>query len=173
MYLSETIFALGDKFINPICLTNISAPDQPLIYVNKAFRELTHYSNDFLIGRNCRFLQGPKSDKAGVSRIREAIRGHLPICQDLINYKSDGEIFYNRLILMPFKEQNLQYYIGVQNVIHENKFKSMHDLDRMFLEDKVLNPLAIIVGQHMMELPEMEKNLAVTFIRIRDFVDSL
>lgn len=173
MNLSETIFAIGDKFFNPICLTNISMPDQPLIYANEAFKKLTLYSSDFLIGRNCRFLQGPKSDQEGVARIRQAISENVPICQDLINYKSDGEVFYNRLVLLPFKEKDVKFFIGVQNVINKENFKKKHELTRMFLEDKVLNPLAIIVGQHTIELPEMEANLNATFIRLRDFVDWL
>lgn len=173
MYLTQTVIAIGDKFHNPISLSNISAPDQPLIYVNSAFKNLTKYTDDFLIGRNCRFLQGPESDQAGVTRIRAAIKENVPICQDLINYTSEGTIFYNRLVLLPLKEKGIQYFIGVQSVIDKNRFKTSHVSDRMYLEDKVLNPLTIILGQHMMQLPEMEKNLEATFLRIRDFVTSL
>lgn len=173
MYLTETIIALGDKFHNPISLSNISAPDQPLIYVNTAFKDLTKYTDEFLVGRNCRLLQGPESDQAGLKRIKEAIKENVPICQDLINYTSEGTVFYNRLVLLPFKEEGIQYFIGVQSLIDKNMFKTSHESDRMYLEDKVLNPLTIIIGQHMMQLPEMEKNLEATFLRIRDFVTSL
>lgn len=173
MYLSKTIISIGDKFLNPISLTNVSALDQPLVYVNKAFRDMTKYENDFLIGRNCRFLQGVDSDKAAIARVRQAIKENAPICQDLINYTGQDQKFYNRLVLLPFKEGEIQYYIGLQNIIEERQFKSRHSVDRMFLEDKLMNPLSIIVGQHMMALPEMEENLKKTFIRIKEFVNSL
>lgn len=173
MSLSKTIMEIGDKFLNPITMSNINEPDQPLVYTNKSFRELTKYETEFLIGRNCRLLQGPDTDQEGVARIRRAIKDNEPICQDLINYNRHGDKFFNRLVLMPFMEKNIRYFIGLQNSISEQKLKPVHALDRMFLEDKAFNPLAIIVGQHMMKSHEMEANLLTTFIRIRDWIDSL
>lgn len=173
VYLSETIMAIGDKFLNPVCLTNIDQPDQPLFYVNKAFEDLTSYKNSELVGHNCRFLQGPRTDIQGIGRIKQAIKENEPICQDLVNYTRYGKIYINRLVLLPFKEKNVRYYIGVQTTIDEKRFKPKHDIERMYLQDRVLNPLTIIMGQHMMELPEMEKNLTATFVRLRSFVESL
>lgn len=171
--LSQIVTDIGDLFLHPITLSNISGEDQPLIYVNKPFRDLTQFENEEIIGKNCRFLQGPLSDKAAVQRIKDAISVRAPICQDLINYKSNGEMFYNRLVLIPFKEADETYYIGLQHEIDEKSFKPIHVLDRLMLEDKALNPLTVLVSLLMTPTPVLEKNLSDTMIRIRDFVLSL
>lgn len=173
MYLTKTIETIGDHFHQPITLSNVSLPDQPLVYINRPFTELTKYESQDVLGKNCRFLQGRKSDKESVLRIRNAISNKEPICQDLLNYTSTGEEFYNRLVLIPFKEKDSVFFVGLQHHITEKEFKLKHDLDRMFLEDKALNPLTILVSILMHPHPDQEKNISDTIKRIKDFVLSL
>ncbi|KAK9112312.1 hypothetical protein Scep_019831 [Stephania cephalantha] len=73
------------------------------IFASDSFLELTEYTREEILGRNCRFLQGPDTDQGTVSRIRDAIREQREVTVQLINYTKSGE---------PMGE--LQYFIGVQ-----------------------------------------------------------
>ena len=53
--------------------------DYPIIYQNKIFTEMTQYTPQEILGRNCRFLQGPKSSKAVVGEMRKSIHKGEPV----------------------------------------------------------------------------------------------
>jgi len=81
-------------------------PDIPLIYVNDHFVALTGYEPRDVIGRNCRFLQGPQTDSRDIDRIREAIRRAQPLYIELLNYRKDGQPFWNGMLLRPIRSAN-------------------------------------------------------------------
>ena len=85
----------------PIAITDPRQPDNPLIYVNDSFCDLSGFTADELVGRNCRFLQGPDTDRDVVAEIRTAIRAGQPIERDILNYRRDGTRFWNRLAIAP------------------------------------------------------------------------
>ncbi len=170
MKLTHVIHQVGDKFFHPVTLVKASATDQPLIYVNKAFMDETLYNEDQVLGKNCRFLQGALTDVEAVKRIHDAIFNKNPICQDIVNYKSNGEIFYNRLVLIPFREEGEQYVVGLQHVIPKEKFRDLNLVDQMVLGDKTLNPLTVMQGLLKRPNEDLEKNLASNILRLRDFV---
>nr|6QQH_A Chain A, Phototropin-2 [Arabidopsis thaliana]6QQI_A Chain A, Phototropin-2 [Arabidopsis thaliana]6QQJ_A Chain A, Phototropin-2 [Arabidopsis thaliana]6QQK_A Chain A, Phototropin-2 [Arabidopsis thaliana]6QSA_A Chain A, Phototropin-2 [Arabidopsis thaliana]6S45_A Chain A, Phototropin-2 [Arabidopsis thaliana]6S46_A Chain A, Phototropin-2 [Arabidopsis thaliana]8A2V_A Chain A, Phototropin-2 [Arabidopsis thaliana]8A2W_A Chain A, Phototropin-2 [Arabidopsis thaliana]8A2W_B Chain B, Phototropin-2 len=91
-------------------------PDNPIIFASDSFLELTEYSREEILGRNCRFLQGPETDQATVQKIRDAIRDQREITVQLINYTKSGKKFWNLFHLQPMRDQKgeLQYFIGVQ-----------------------------------------------------------
>jgi PAS domain S-box-containing protein len=90
-----------DHSIVGVSIADMRRPDQPLIYVNKAFTLITGYSRDLAVGYNCRFLQGPDTDPNEIQRIREAIASGQPYSGELVNYRLDGTRFWNRLTLYP------------------------------------------------------------------------
>lgn len=100
-----------------ITISDLRLPDNPLIYVNQAFTESTGYSREESIGRNCRYLQGPDTDTEAVANIRTAIAERRPCVVELLNYKSDGTPFWNRLSLTPLRDKSneVTHYIGVQS----------------------------------------------------------
>ena len=106
-----------------IVISNPRSPDNPLIYVNKGFEDLTGYSANEAIGRNCRFLQGEQTKQEDVKKIGDAIRAQRPCEVEILNYKKNGETFWNELQLTPlFDEQGeLEYYIGIQKDITARK----------------------------------------------------
>ncbi|MCY7381964.1 MAG: PAS domain-containing protein, partial [Microcoleus sp. CAN_BIN18] len=57
-----------------IVIADANAPDCPIIYCNSAFERITGYAAGEILGRNCRFLQGPDTDRTTVAKIREALR---------------------------------------------------------------------------------------------------
>lgn len=82
-------------------ITNPTLPDNPIVFCNEAFQRLTGYSREEIVGQNCRFLQGPDTDRAAVARVREAIEREQSVEVDLLNYRKDGSTFWNALYLSP------------------------------------------------------------------------
>ena len=80
-------------------------PDCPLVYVNHAFTVLTGYEASAVVGRNCRFLQGPDTDPATVQRIRDAVAEQRPLTEEIYNYRKDGSGFWNALLVSPVFDQ--------------------------------------------------------------------
>jgi PAS domain S-box-containing protein len=99
-----------------ICLTDPHLEDNPIVFANRAFRELTGYEDDELVGRNCRFLQGPKTDPAPIAAMREAIANEDVVIVELLNYRKDGSTFWNALHLGPIYDETgkLAYFFGSQ-----------------------------------------------------------
>jgi PAS domain S-box-containing protein len=85
----------------PMLITDPHQPDNPIIYVNDAFLKLTGYGRDELMGNNCRFLQGPGTNRDDVTKIRNAIARRESLEIDLLNYRKDGTTFWNRLLVSP------------------------------------------------------------------------
>jgi PAS domain S-box-containing protein len=90
--------------------------DAPIVFVNRAFRWLTGYDEQDIIGRNCRFLQGPGTDPEAVARIRTALANEDVVVVELLNYRKDGTAFWNALHLGPIYDAQgrLIYYFGSQ-----------------------------------------------------------
>lgn len=105
-----------DSCLNGVTLADPDLEDLPLVYANKAFEDITGYSQEETIGRNCRFLQGSDRDQAEVAKLREAIKNKQPVEVTLRNYRKNGELFYNHLKMMPLFDSkgNLLYFLGVQ-----------------------------------------------------------
>nr|AML78301.1 putative LOV domain-containing protein [Jacquinia sp. BC-2016] len=110
--LATTLERIEKNFV----ISDPRLPDNPIIYASDSFLELTEYSREEIIGRNCRFLQGPETDQGTVSKIRDAIREQREITVQLINYTKSGKKFWNLFHLQPMRDQKgeLQYFIGVQ-----------------------------------------------------------
>ena len=84
-----------------MAITDPRRPDNPIIFVNPAFSEMTGYAASEVLGRNCRFLQGAKTDHEAVKTLRRALDEKRDIEVDLLNYKRSGELFHNRLFVSP------------------------------------------------------------------------
>ncbi|MFC1530339.1 SpoIIE family protein phosphatase [Gemmatimonadota bacterium] len=100
-----------------ITISDVRLPDNPLIYANRGFEEITGYSREESIGRNCRFLQGSDTEEESLNEIRSAIAGERPCVVELLNYRKDGTPFWNRLSLTPLKDETglVTHFIGVQS----------------------------------------------------------
>ena len=78
-------------------ITDPSLPDNPIVFASQGFLTLTGYALDQILGRNCRFLQGPETDPAAVEKIRHAINQGVDASVCLLNYRIDGTTFWNQV----------------------------------------------------------------------------
>lgn len=110
--LATTLERIEKNFV----ITDPRLPDNPIIFASDSFLELTEFSREEILGRNCRFLQGPETDQGTVSKIRDAIKEQRACTVQLINYTKSGKKFWNLFHLQPMRDQKgeLQYFIGVQ-----------------------------------------------------------
>jgi len=106
-----------------ITITDMRDPSQPLIFVNAAFECITGYSCEEVIGKNCRFLQGPDRQQPALTELRAALKQGTGCSVTLQNYRKDGTPFWNELVLSPVFEANgtLTHFIGVQTDITRRK----------------------------------------------------
>ncbi|HWA97651.1 MAG TPA: PAS domain S-box protein, partial [Pirellulales bacterium] len=105
-----------------ILITDPTCPDNPITYVSAGFERLTGYAAHEVIGRNCRLLQGPKTDPATVSQLRESMRRGESCSVEILNYRRDGTEFWNELSISPVTEEGrLTHFVGVQNDVTERR----------------------------------------------------
>lgn len=127
-----------EKANDGIVLTDPNLPDHPLVYVSPGFLNLTGYSKEEVLGRNCRFLQGPDTDPESIRKIRDAIAHCRPFVGDIINYNKHGRTWINRLRLEPIFDQQgrLLRYLGVQSDVTEQR-RLEEERNRALEQEKV------------------------------------
>ncbi|PWE52229.1 histidine kinase [Metarhizobium album] len=106
-HVSEDPFAAAFKATRmPMLITDPRQADNPIIFSNRAFSDLSGYSQAELVGQNCRLLQGPETDGEAVSKIRDAVRNERDVAVDILNYRKDGSTFWNALFVSPVRDRH-------------------------------------------------------------------
>lgn len=104
--------------LSPIAMviSNPRIADNPLEVVNAGFLGLTGYTEQDVIGRNCRFLSGAGTESAAIDQLRMSIRERRPALVELTNYRKDGSIFRNGVMVTPLlgQEEELAWFLGSQ-----------------------------------------------------------
>ncbi|XP_039145243.1 LOW QUALITY PROTEIN: phototropin-2-like [Dioscorea cayenensis subsp. rotundata] len=152
--LATTLERIEKNFV----ITDPRLPDNPIIFASDSFLELTEYTREEILGRNCRFLQGPDTDPATVAKIRDAIREQREITVQLINYTKSGKKFWNLFHLQPMRDQTgeLQYFIGVQldGSDHVEPLRNRLSETTEMKSAKVVKATAENVDEAVRELPD-------------------
>ncbi|WP_379964420.1 PAS domain S-box protein [Epilithonimonas sp. UC225_85] len=106
-----------------IIITDNRQPDNPIIYCNKAFEDITGYSHNEIIGHNCRFLQAQDKSQPERQIIKDAVMNGAECKVEIRNYRKNGTLFWNELIISPVKDSDdsVTHFIGVQNDITDRK----------------------------------------------------
>lgn len=147
-----------------VCVTiaDMTAPGAPLSFANQAFLDTTGYAHDEVLGRNCRFLQGPATDPNAVAAMRASIAAGERLRVELLNYRKDGTAFWNALHLSPVfaPDGTVCAYIGIQNDITETRAAREADQHRHKIEalGRMAGGLAHELNnmlQPLLTLPEM------------------
>lgn len=103
-----------NRFPFALSLANAASDEHPLVYVNDHFLHLAGYREREVVGFNCRFLQGPKSNPDTIARLRAGIHGTDYFQEDLINYTKGGTPFWNRILIKKVQSQKHSLFIASQ-----------------------------------------------------------
>ena len=100
----------------PMALSDPNLPDCPVVAANQGFCDLTLYPEHEIVGRNCRFLQGPMTDPAAPPRIRACLAAGQGCIEWILNYRRDGSMFWNLLFISPVRDPDgrVMYFFGNQ-----------------------------------------------------------
>jgi PAS domain S-box-containing protein len=108
-----------------LIMCDLQQPDAPIVYASDSFCELTGYSMNEILGRNCRFLQIPHGktrnpadavksvDKVAIHRMRQAVQTRSELQLEVTNYKKNGKPFTNALSIIPVMPQGSDYRYAV------------------------------------------------------------
>lgn len=100
----------------PFTVSDPRLPDDPLVWVNEAFARLTGYSAADALGRNCRFLQGPGTDRHAARGLLGELQAGRTGAAVLLNYRRDGSPFWNQVVASPVRDADgrITHHVGIQ-----------------------------------------------------------
>ncbi|MBJ6123359.1 PAS domain-containing protein [Sphingomonas mollis] len=138
----------------PMVITDPNQDDNPIVFVNGAFSKLTGFAENEILGRNCRFLQGPDTDREDVARLRDAITRRRSIELELLNYRKDGTTFWNRVLVSPVfdEEGHVTYFFASQ-------FDVTMERERLVNLQRDRDDLEAEIGQRTSDLVQAESRL--------------
>lgn len=134
----------------------ISDRERIIISTNKAFEDITGYHEDEIIGKDCKFLQGPLSDKNTVRNIAIALHEEKDFFGTILNYQKNGTPFWNDLIISPIRnaEGVVTHFVGVTRDITE-RINSEEKIAEKMREIERINELMFDRELKMIELKEV------------------
>ena len=128
-------------------------PDTPIVLANRAFLELTGYSEAEVIGANCRFLQGKDTAPEAVEAIRQGLASDQDYLEvELLNYRKDGSSFWNQLHVSPVHDdagQTVYYFASQKDVTARRRAQELEAIERLLLmavDHRAMNALALVEG---------------------------
>ncbi|WP_375461779.1 histidine kinase dimerization/phosphoacceptor domain -containing protein [uncultured Enterovirga sp.] len=141
-------------------ITDPRQDDNPIVFANDAFLRLTGYGREEVMGRNCRFLQGPETDRAAIGHVRDAIQSDQDISIDLLNYRKDGSFFWNALYLSPVRSSGgeTQFFFASQ----------LDVTDRIELRDRLASENARIEAEVKRRTRDLEEALAAKNVLLHE-----
>lgn len=95
----------GSRFRTGFILTDPSVSDDPVVFINEAFTEITGYPSEEVIGQNLRFMQGEETDMELIEEINKKLRKGMPANAEILHYKKDGTPFWNELVIQPLVDE--------------------------------------------------------------------
>ena len=151
----------------------IDEPGPRIVYVNNAFEKVTGYSSKEVLGKTPRILLGPKTSKAALKRIHDALKKWQPIREELLNYKKNGDEVWISLTIFPIVNESgwFTHWISIQRNITEAKLRELEllsDKEELAIANQELNfqngekekrSAELVIANK--ELNEIEKSLLI------------
>ena len=149
----QILKSCGNIFECSYVIVDYTKDDRPLIYINDSFVELTGFSKEEILNKNCRFLQGQSTNQETISLLSNAIRNGESGWFDILNYKKDGTSFWNRLTLIPIGGEidPVRYYLGIQQDVTLQKEQGLTNSESGSLKragKSLIAPLMNILNAH-------------------------
>ncbi len=119
--LASVVFFAEDSII--ITSKELDPPDPAIIYVNPGFTKMTGYASQEVIGKTPRILQGAKTDRNVIARLRSTLEKGEVFFGQAINYRKDGSEFWNEWHIEPIRNEAgaITHYVAIQRDITERK----------------------------------------------------
>ncbi|WP_187334486.1 PAS domain-containing protein [Novosphingopyxis iocasae] len=135
-----------------MCVTDPRQGDNPIIFANPSFYEMTRYDESDVVGNNCRMLQGEGTDPSHIAKMRDLIRNEKTGVVELLNYRKDGTSFWNAVHIGPIydREGRLVYFYGTQwdvnNVVAARVADQQFRMINRELNHRMKNVFAVIAS---------------------------
>ena len=112
----HSFVSVAETYPACIVISDMAMPGNPMFFVNQEFCRITGYAKHEASGRNCRFLQGPKTEPQSVAVIQDTLRRGVDCHVKITNYRKSGDLFENLLTMRPVHDSNgvYRFCIGVQ-----------------------------------------------------------
>ncbi len=126
-----------------IIITDASGPDNLITYASPGFTILTGYEIKEVLGRNCRFLQGPGTDPASIALLRDAVRDGRSCAVELLNFRKDRSSFWNHVAISPVRDGDgrVTNFVGVQTDVTARR-----QLESQFLQAQKMEAVGRLAG---------------------------
>jgi PAS domain S-box-containing protein len=126
-----------------IVISDPNQPDSPIIFVNPGFERMTGYAAAEVIGKNCRFLQGPDSNLQSVRQLRQAVRSGSACAVEILNYRKDGQPFWNAISIAPVHDASgaVKHFVGVQRDVTERR-----KLEEQLRQSQKMEAIGLLAG---------------------------
>ena len=123
-----------------IMITTLNLENPEIVYVNKAFTEITGYRQDEVIGQSPKILQGPETDREVLDKLKRRLQKGRAFFGQTVNYRKDGSEFINQWDVHPLLDEKGQatHWISYQHDITERKRSEIKLLDTQVEFDQLV-----------------------------------
>lgn len=144
----------------------LDPPGPEILFVNPAFSEMTGYTEREVLHKTPRILQGPKSDRAMLQKLREALSRGQPFSGETINYHKDGSEYYVEWDITPIRsgDGQISHFLSIQRNITARKLAE-NQMREMFRQvEKSRNDLGAILNELRIGTAMTDENDRVVFL---------
>jgi sigma-54 dependent transcriptional regulator, acetoin dehydrogenase operon transcriptional activator AcoR len=163
--LLETAVAQAKEVVL-ITSAQLEPPGPEILFVNPAFSEMTGYSQEEVLQKTPRILQGPKSDRAMLTELREALSRGEPFSGETVNYRKDGSEYYVEWDITPIRTSGgkISHFLSIQRNVTARKLAE-NQLKKMFRQvEKSRNDLGSILNELRIGTAMTDENGRVVFL---------